>query len=106
MNEEMIKLFEVKRERDGLLEEREQLLEAKQKYRTRTSELKERVQTLMVKCLSVFLSLCLSVCMHAYTCMYVCGSGSKIPYSSKFSRDKIFAIFVKGLDLGAMYSEF
>ena len=49
MNEEMIKLFEVKRERDSLLEERQQLVEAKQKYHTRSSELKERVLTLQVR---------------------------------------------------------
>jgi predicted ribosome quality control (RQC) complex YloA/Tae2 family protein len=42
-------LLEAKKERDALLTEKTQLVEAKQKYFTRTSELTERVQILMVR---------------------------------------------------------
>lgn len=48
LSESVNQLLEVKRERDGLLEEKKQLVEAKESYHTRASELKERVQTLMV----------------------------------------------------------
>ncbi len=48
MNERLNKLLEVKKERDSLLEEKIRLVEDKNSYWKHTSELKERVQKLLV----------------------------------------------------------
>ena len=71
MSRMISELLEVKKERDNLLKERTQLMEAKQKYHTRSSELNERVQTLMVSGHIESETYCMS--LHVTCHMYICG---------------------------------